>query len=361
MATVGPERRAAGTGAAARAAELQAGTPFILRAAERLAGIRTEDRAWAEGAKGERRVARALERLERRGWHVVHDLTVGTRGANIDHVVVGPPGVFVIDTKYTRAKVVVHRSTIRFDGYARTGYLRGVERQRQLATDRLSAAVGFEVPVRSILCLVVPLKHDAMKVVSSPEGCQVVHVEGLVRACRRHSRHPQLSDQQLARIAQVLGDPEVWLPSAPAERPSSSCVSAAAPPADAGATTADAEATTSNVWAARRAPTATRETATRETATQDAATRDVSPATPSPDRTAPPPGPATEDREVRTAEWKRYGKHRIYANDADGASLGWIDVPSGEVHLAGPPDDHVAAVLRSAREQLLPGPAVTGS
>ena len=73
-----------GGGAATRAAELREGTPVVLRALDRLAGVRTDGRSWAEGAKGERKVAKALAKLERRGWMVLHDVTVGTRGANID-------------------------------------------------------------------------------------------------------------------------------------------------------------------------------------------------------------------------------------------------------------------------------------
>jgi hypothetical protein len=58
--------------------------------------------AWRHGAEGERRTARLLAPLERRGYQVFHDLAVPGSAANVDHVVVGPTGVFVIDSKRYR-------------------------------------------------------------------------------------------------------------------------------------------------------------------------------------------------------------------------------------------------------------------
>src|SRR3954469_7890314 len=50
------------------------------------------------GRDGERRTEKALNRLERDGWRTWHDLAKGER-ANVDHVVAGPAGVFLLETK----------------------------------------------------------------------------------------------------------------------------------------------------------------------------------------------------------------------------------------------------------------------
>jgi hypothetical protein len=62
-------------------------------------------RAWRRGAAGERRTARLLGPLERQGWVVLHDLAVPESRANIDHLVIGPGGVFVIDSKQYRGRL----------------------------------------------------------------------------------------------------------------------------------------------------------------------------------------------------------------------------------------------------------------
>jgi Nuclease-related domain len=56
--------------------------------------------AWRRGAHGERHTARLLDRLTRDGYVVFHDLAVpGNTSANVDHLVIGSTGVFVIDSK----------------------------------------------------------------------------------------------------------------------------------------------------------------------------------------------------------------------------------------------------------------------
>ncbi|HET9560337.1 MAG TPA: nuclease-related domain-containing protein [Actinomycetota bacterium] len=61
--------------------------------------------AWRRGATGERRTARLLSPLEQHGWAVLHDLAVPGSPANLDHLVIGPGGVFVIDSKKYRGRL----------------------------------------------------------------------------------------------------------------------------------------------------------------------------------------------------------------------------------------------------------------
>lgn len=58
------------------------------------------------GEKGERKVADALEDLRSSGYQVFHDLC--REGFNIDHVVVGPAGVFAIETKFRSGHGVIN-------------------------------------------------------------------------------------------------------------------------------------------------------------------------------------------------------------------------------------------------------------
>jgi hypothetical protein len=61
--------------------------------------------AWRRGAVGERRTARLLDPLARQGWAVLHDLAIPGSKANLDHLVIGPAGVFVIDSKQYRGRL----------------------------------------------------------------------------------------------------------------------------------------------------------------------------------------------------------------------------------------------------------------
>lgn len=59
------------------------------------------------GATGEEHVGGLLESLAQSGWHVIHDASFG-RG-NVDHLVIGPGGVFTIETKSNPNPVRVGR------------------------------------------------------------------------------------------------------------------------------------------------------------------------------------------------------------------------------------------------------------
>jgi hypothetical protein len=59
------------------------------------------------GARGEESVGALLTRLPRPEWWVIHDVSLG-RG-NVDHIVIGPPGVFTIETKSHPGPIRVRR------------------------------------------------------------------------------------------------------------------------------------------------------------------------------------------------------------------------------------------------------------
>jgi hypothetical protein len=65
---------------------------------------------WRQGAQGEKATAKALRALERSGWVVLNDIDIGK--GNIDHLVVGPPGVFVLETKSLHGLLSVERGVL---------------------------------------------------------------------------------------------------------------------------------------------------------------------------------------------------------------------------------------------------------
>jgi hypothetical protein len=59
------------------------------------------------GATGEEQVGGLLDQMSQRGWLVIHDATLG-RG-NVDHILIGPPGIFTVETKSHPGPVRVAR------------------------------------------------------------------------------------------------------------------------------------------------------------------------------------------------------------------------------------------------------------
>lgn len=92
------------------------GTGFVAKVVRAVSVEPQSTRAWAIGAAGEEKLARELDGVP--GLHMLHDRRVpGTRG-NIDHIVVAPAGVFIIDAKNHQGSIGIHDR----GGFFRTDY-----------------------------------------------------------------------------------------------------------------------------------------------------------------------------------------------------------------------------------------------
>lgn len=98
---------------------------LVMFAAWRVWKTRPQVHALKQGAEGEKAVGQFLERLREGGYHVFHDL-IGT-GFNVDHVVIGPAGIFTVETK-TWSKPARGDAKIMFDGEQITTAGRAPER-----------------------------------------------------------------------------------------------------------------------------------------------------------------------------------------------------------------------------------------
>jgi hypothetical protein len=185
-------RNIPGQAARARARELLAAAP-VQSAAARLVGAKTDERAYRIGADGEEQTAVALKKLGP-GWRVLHAVPVGDRGSDIDHVVIGPGGVFTINAKHRpQARVWVRGDTFKVNDFAEP-YVRNSRHEAARAARLLSAAAGFDVEVRGVI------------VVLGAQSCSIEQqpADGAVSVVRRKQLVAHLTGQPA-----VLGLPSV--------------------------------------------------------------------------------------------------------------------------------------------------------
>jgi hypothetical protein len=116
--------------------------------------------AWKTGAVGEERVAEILATCN--GVVSLHDRRIPGSKANIDHVVIAPAGVFVIDAKKYVGKRVERRDVgplwradvrLYVGGRDSSRLVEGVLRQVDVVSSVLTGA-GESCPVRGVLCFV---------------------------------------------------------------------------------------------------------------------------------------------------------------------------------------------------------------
>ena len=164
----------------------------------------------AEESIGGRATAATLESLPRDEWRVLHDVPwPGRSHAAIDHVVVGPAGVFVVDSKSWAGAVSVRDGVLRQDKYSRQGaVIQSSEAGRAIARQLRNA----RCPVQPVLCLErdqqISVECDGVLV------CTTANIAGLLQ-----SRPRVLADVQVQRIAHDVAGRA--LPRAAARRTSS--------------------------------------------------------------------------------------------------------------------------------------------
>lgn len=120
-----------------------------------------------KGARGEERVSRILNNLPDQ-YHVFNDFIAG--GSHIDHVVVGPAGVFSIETKNWRGVVTVEEGHILVDGRLPSRPpLAQAQREAALLKTSLAKAgwVGLVTPV-------LAFASDTFKAHVAEEGGTVI-------------------------------------------------------------------------------------------------------------------------------------------------------------------------------------------
>jgi hypothetical protein len=161
-------------------------------------------RPWYLGALGEIAVGDAIDSLPA-PWSVFHSLPVGTRGADIDHLVVGPGGVFCINTKNHRnARIWVANHTVMVNG-RKQPYIRNSTHEARRLSSILRTIAGDDLTVRAIIAVV---GAQQITVRSKPEGVAVIAAPHLRRWLL--SRPQALSTVQLARIASIVEQPATW-------------------------------------------------------------------------------------------------------------------------------------------------------
>jgi hypothetical protein len=184
---------------------VQAGVPSrgLLARVFGVSPLVPESRPWFEAASSEMAVGEELARLNP-DWLVLHALPVGV-SSDIDHVVVGPGGVFIIDTKSHPSQTVWASQRAFLVSGMRYPYIRNMEYEMGRAERLLGTAAGMPVEVAGILAVVsarsitVRDEHRDVAVLPTPSVVPWLHARPVV-----------LTDGDVARIGAAARRDSTW-------------------------------------------------------------------------------------------------------------------------------------------------------
>ncbi|MEW2354496.1 nuclease-related domain-containing protein [Spirillospora sp. NPDC029432] len=120
--------------------------------------------AWQKSSAAERRTEKQLRSLEKGGYHVLHARAVprddeGVSDGRIDHLVIGPSGVYAIDSekwdKRLPVRTLSHRKL--FHGpFNKKDRLDEARWEAEQAAKIIGTRVGFDVPVQASVAIYGP-------------------------------------------------------------------------------------------------------------------------------------------------------------------------------------------------------------
>ncbi len=169
----------------------------------------TEERAWRRGIEGEQVMGAALEKAGKHGWKVLHSIPFGAE-SDIDHLVIGPGGVVLINTKHHHgAKVTVRQGGIYVNG-SQTKHVLQVRAQVKRATKALSVALAAPVEIQG--CVAIHnggLTEPEVKFAHHFKDVWVVTRWNIVRVLRK--AEPVLTPEQVEAIYAVARRSDTWV------------------------------------------------------------------------------------------------------------------------------------------------------
>ncbi|WP_166788408.1 nuclease-related domain-containing protein [Cryobacterium sp. TMS1-13-1] len=160
--------------------------------------------AWYRGAQGEIEVGRILSRLPPE-WRVFHALPIGEADADIDHLVIGPGGIFTINTKHHRGKKIwIAERAFLVNGHKQP-YLRNSKFEATRVTKILHERMPQLPPVQAVIALVSPASITIKK---QPEEVKILDAYNLRRWLLK--RPVILAEAELVELAAIVDAPETW-------------------------------------------------------------------------------------------------------------------------------------------------------
>ncbi|MFD8393512.1 nuclease-related domain-containing protein [Streptomyces sp. NPDC059680] len=165
----------------------------------------SEIRSWSDGLIGERVTGLRLRSLRGHGWFTLHAIQWAS-GADIDHLAIGPAGVFSINSKRHRGKSVWYGdAAITVNGVAQR-HIAVSQSEARRVSRALSRRCGIDIPVRPVISVVHAAK---IKVKNANPPVLVLDVKHLDRVLSGLS--PVLTSDQVARIYSVARDARTWV------------------------------------------------------------------------------------------------------------------------------------------------------
>lgn len=160
--------------------------------------------SWYKGALGEIAIGHVLTALGP-DWTVLHAVPVGAKTADIDHVLIGPSGVFTINTKNHGGQSVWVAGHVMMVAGRKQRHLQNARYEATRTASLLGRQVRPTVPVTAVIVIRNP---KTLTVKEQPIGAVVLTDQQLITWLK--SRPVMLNPRQVQLLVTAADKPITW-------------------------------------------------------------------------------------------------------------------------------------------------------
>lgn len=166
--------------------------------------LAAESRSWYKGALGELAIGHLLTTLGPE-WTVLHAVPVGSKTADIDHVLIGPSGVFTINTKNHSGQSVWVAGHVVMVGGRKQRHLQNARYEASRAASLLGRQVRATLQVTAV---VVIRNAKTLTIRDQPIGAVILTDQQLIHWLK--SRPLALGPRQVQLLTPAAEKPSTW-------------------------------------------------------------------------------------------------------------------------------------------------------
>jgi hypothetical protein len=169
-----------------------------------LAVVERESYSWRTGRNSEWEVRKALAEHLGDDFYLLNDVVLPGQGGNIDHIVVGPSGIHLIETKGDIGDVDATGNQLRIRGFPKDEYVRACKQRREALRRFLRDKLPGDSRTYPVYPVIVFTRASAVLSRGTTHGICVEDIAGLLCLLDKYASRRRMDELHRAQVFRAL-------------------------------------------------------------------------------------------------------------------------------------------------------------
>lgn len=160
--------------------------------------------SWRTGRDGEWAVREALSEHLDDDFYLLNDVVLPGRRGNIDHIVIGPCGLYTIETKSVIGEVDATSDRLRINGYVNKKYIESAKRDQEALRAYLKKRLPGESRTYPVYPVIVFTRASDVQSKGTTSDVSVEDIAGLLHLLDKYASVRRLDEIHRAQVFRAL-------------------------------------------------------------------------------------------------------------------------------------------------------------